>query len=76
VDCPKIQDPRYSYGNPGAAKEDSENQIDNTERAIQGFDQTVPNNLAEGFAMKLLVYIVGLMVDSINHHNYTQLNKC
>jgi hypothetical protein len=52
VPCPKIQDPAFTYGNPEAAREQSEQQIENTERAIQGFEQTVPNNLGEGFAMK------------------------
>jgi hypothetical protein len=52
LDCPKIQDPRFSYGNPEEAREQSEQQIENTERAIQGFEQTVPNDLGEGFAMK------------------------
>ena len=52
LDCPKIQDPRFTYGNPNAARQQSERQIENTERAIQGFEQAVPNNLGEGFAMK------------------------
>ena len=33
-----------------AARQQSEQQIENTERAIQGFEETVPNNLGEGFA--------------------------
>lgn len=50
LDCPKIQDPAFTYGNPEAARQQSEQQIENTERAIQGFEETVPNNLGEGFA--------------------------
>jgi hypothetical protein len=52
VPCPKIQDPAFTYGNPEAAREQSEQQIENTERAIQGFENTVPNNLGEGFVIK------------------------
>ena len=52
LDCPKIQDPRFTYGNPDAARQQSEQQIENTERAIQGFENTVPNNLGEGFVIK------------------------
>jgi hypothetical protein len=52
LDCPKIQDPRFTYGNPGAAREQSERQIENTERAIQGFEQAVPDNLGRGFVIK------------------------
>jgi hypothetical protein len=50
--CPKIQDPRFSYGNPEEAREQSEQQTRQTEEAIRGFENTVPNNLGEGFAMK------------------------
>ena len=50
LDCPKLQDPAFTYGNPEAARQQSEQQIENTERAIQGFEETVPNNLGEGFA--------------------------
>lgn len=32
--CPKIQDPSFTFGNPGEALEESQNQIDNTQRAI------------------------------------------
>jgi hypothetical protein len=52
VPCPKIQDPAFTYGNPGAAREQSERQIENTERAIQGFEQAVPDNLGRGFVIK------------------------
>ena len=27
LDCPKIQDPRFTYGNPDAARQQSERQI-------------------------------------------------
>jgi hypothetical protein len=47
LDCPKIQDPAFTYGNPEAARQQSEQQIENTERAIQGFEETVPDNLGE-----------------------------
>jgi hypothetical protein len=50
LDCPKIQDPAFTYGNPEAARQQSEQQIENTERAIRGFEETVPNNLGQGFA--------------------------
>jgi hypothetical protein len=50
LDCPKIQDPAFTYGNPEEARRQSEQQIENTERGIQGFEETVPNNLGEGFA--------------------------
>lgn len=52
LDCPKIQDPRFTYGNPDAARQQSERQIENTERAIQGFEQAVPDNLGRGFVIK------------------------
>ncbi|KAA2282975.1 hypothetical protein [Candidatus Nitrosocosmicus sp. SS] len=48
--CPKIQDPAFTYGNPEAARFQSEQQIENTERAIQEFDDAVPNDLGQGFA--------------------------
>jgi hypothetical protein len=50
VACPQIQDPRFSYGNPDAALAESQEDIENTERAIEGFEQTVPDNLGEQFA--------------------------
>ena len=52
LDCPKIQDPRFSYGNPDAAIEESNRQKQQTEDAIKGFENTVPNNLGEGFVIK------------------------
>ena len=52
LDCPKIQDPRFTYGNPDAARQQSERQIENTERAIHGFEQAVPDNLGRGFVIK------------------------
>jgi hypothetical protein len=51
LDCPKIQDPRFTYGNPDAARQQSERQIENTERAIHGFEQAVPDNLGRGFVI-------------------------
>ena len=50
VACPQIQDPRFTYGNPKAAQQESEEDIQNTERAIQGFEETVPDDLGEQFA--------------------------
>ena len=51
LDCPKIQDPRFTYGNPDAARQQSEQQIKNTERAIQGFDRlNPPGSLGGQFA--------------------------
>ena len=50
LDCPKIQDPRFSYGNPDAAIEESNRKKQQTDDAIRGFENTVPNNLGEGFA--------------------------
>jgi hypothetical protein len=53
LDCPKIQDPRFTYGNPDAARQQSERQLENTERAIHGFEQAVPDNLGRGFVIKV-----------------------
>jgi hypothetical protein len=39
LDCPKFQDPRFTLGTPDAARQESERQIENTECAIQGFEQ-------------------------------------
>lgn len=51
LDCPKIQDPRFTYGNPDAARQQSEQQIENTERAIQGFERlNPPGSLGGQFA--------------------------
>ena len=50
VACPQIQDPAYTYGNPDEALQDSQEQIENTENAIEGFENTVPDNLGEQFA--------------------------
>jgi hypothetical protein len=50
--CPKIQDPAFTYGNPQAAEEQSRNQIERTQKAIEGFDQAVPDNLGSGFVIK------------------------
>jgi hypothetical protein len=50
--CPKIQDPAFTYGNPDAARQQSEQQTRQTEEAIRGFENTVPNNLGEGFVVK------------------------
>jgi hypothetical protein len=50
VACPEIQDPRFSYGNPEAALQESQEDIANTERAIEGFENTVPDDLGEQFA--------------------------
>jgi hypothetical protein len=50
VSCPEIQDPTYTYGNPEEALQESQEDIENTERAIQGFDNTVPDDLGEQFA--------------------------
>ena len=48
--CPDIQDPAYTYGNPEEAIADSQEQIENTDRAIAGFEEALPDNLGEGFA--------------------------
>ena len=40
VACPQIQDPAYTYGNPDEALQDSQEQIENTENAIEGFENT------------------------------------
>jgi hypothetical protein len=51
VPCPKIQDPAFTYGNPDAARQQSEQQIENTERAIQGFERlNPPGSLGGQFA--------------------------
>ena len=50
VTCPEIQDPRYTYGNPDEALAESQEDIANTERAIEGFENTVPDDLGEQFA--------------------------
>ena len=50
VACPEIQDPAFTYGNPEAALQESQEQIENTDRAIEGFEQTVPDDLGEQFA--------------------------
>jgi hypothetical protein len=51
LDCPKIQDPRFTYGNPDAARQQSEQQIENTEQAIQGFERlNPPGSLGGQFA--------------------------
>jgi hypothetical protein len=50
VTCPEIQDPRYTYGNPDEALAESQEDIANTERAIGGFENTVPDDLGEQFA--------------------------
>jgi hypothetical protein len=50
--CPKIQDPAFTYGNPQAAEEESRKQIDQTQKAIEGFNQAVPDNLGRGFVIK------------------------
>jgi hypothetical protein len=51
LDCPKIQDPRFTYGNPEAARQQSEQQIENTEQAIQGFERlNPPGSLGGQFA--------------------------
>ena len=50
VACPEIQDPAFTYGNPEAALRESQEQIENTDRAIEGFEQTVPDDLGEQFA--------------------------
>jgi hypothetical protein len=50
VACPEIQDPAFTYGNPDAALTESQEDIENTERAIEGFESTVPDDLGEQFA--------------------------
>jgi hypothetical protein len=51
LDCPKIQDPSFTFGNPEAARQQSEQQIENTERAIQGFERlNPPGSLGGQFA--------------------------
>jgi hypothetical protein len=51
VPCPDIQDPAYTYGNPDEALADSQEQIENTENAIEGFNEAVPDNLGRGFVI-------------------------
>ena len=50
--CPKIQDPGFTYGNPGAARAQSEAKSRALEGAIQGFDSLYPpgpNGFAKSF---------------------------
>jgi hypothetical protein len=52
LSCPKIQNPKFTYGNPQAAEEQSRKQIEQTQNAIEGFNQAVPDNLGKGFVIK------------------------
>jgi hypothetical protein len=52
VPCPKIQNPDFTYGNPQAAEEQSRRQIEQGQKAIDGFNQAVPDNLGKGFVIK------------------------
>jgi hypothetical protein len=50
--CPKIQDPGFTYSNPGAARAQSEAKIRGLESAIQGFERlhpSGPNGFAKSF---------------------------
>lgn len=42
VGCPQIQDPAKTYGDPAGTLAESGQRIDQTQNAIDGFDQLYP----------------------------------
>jgi hypothetical protein len=42
VGCPQIQDPAFTYSNPGLAQQESQNKINQLDNLIQQWDNLYP----------------------------------